>query len=230
MTTVTATRTTNSVGWERLAGLGGVAFAAIVAADNIALPSSPDFDASGAEVMRWVHDHHLLVATIVGSFAVTAVCLATFIGGFVARALRDESSETRVLALVGAFGATMVGAWFALVIVSQLVLVALDGSSTTTPAIAELVWHLHAAAFMINIVAIGIAVFGVGGAAVRLGLAPEWYRPLSIVALVAAVAASLQSASAVNGAPGWQVGLIPFVCWLLLLAIVGTRMVRQTAG
>jgi hypothetical protein len=180
-------------------------------------------------VLRWIHDHHALVATIVASFAVTAVCLATFIGGFVVRAFRNEDADTRVFAVIGAVGAVLIGAWFALVIISQLLLLGLDGSPNSTPATAELVWHLHTAAFTVNVVAIGIALFGVAGAAVRMGLAPSWYRPLSFVALAAAVATTMQSASAVNGGAGWQIGLVPFVSWLLLLAIVGVRMARTPA-
>jgi hypothetical protein len=147
----------------------------------------------------------------------------------VARAFREENADTHVFALIGAFGAILIGAWFALVIMSQLMLLALDGSPTTTPATAELVWHLHAAAFVVNFVAIGVAAFGVAGAAVRMGLAPSWCRPLSIVALVAAVVATMQSSSAVNGGAGWQIGLVTFLSWLLLLMIVGVRMTRDPA-
>ena len=218
------TPTTATLG--RLAGGAGVAFAAIVAIENLALPSSPDFDASGDEVLRWVHSHHTLLAVVVASFALTAVCLATFAGGFVSRAFRDGRPDVRALALIGAFGATLIGAWFALVMISQLTLLALDGSASTTPATAELVWRLHAAAFVVNIVAIGIACFGVGGASVRMGLAPGWYRPVSVVALVLAIAAAAQASWAVNGGGGWQIGFVPFLSWLLLLAITGVGLLR----
>src|SRR5205814_298672 len=130
----------------------------------------PDFEPSGEEVVRWVREHHALLAWVVASFAVTAVCLATFVGGFVTRALRDDRPDVRLLAMIGAFGAMLIGAWFALVIISQLMLLALDGSAGAMPATAELIWRLHAAAFVVNIVAIGVACFGVGGAAARLGL------------------------------------------------------------
>jgi hypothetical protein len=207
-----------------------VAFAAIVGIENVAFPQPPGFDASGDAVLRWVHDHHTILAIGAGSFAITAVCLAIFIGGFVVRAFRQDDVDARVFAVVGAFGALLIGAWFALVIVGELLLLALDGSSTATPATVDLVWNLHTAAFTVNVVAIGIAVFGVAGAAVRMGLAPSWYRSVSYVALAAAVATTMQSASAINGGSGWQVGLISFVSWLVLLAIVGIRMVRQPAA
>ena len=44
--------TGNSIGWERLAGVGGVTFAVLVAASNIAVPNPPAWDASGVEVAK----------------------------------------------------------------------------------------------------------------------------------------------------------------------------------
>ena len=216
---------TNTLG--RVAGLAGIAFAAVVAIENAAIGATPDFDASGDEVLRWVRDHHTLLAVVIASFAITAVCLAIFVGGFVARVGGDDRSDVRTLTIVGAFGATLIGAWFMVVMVSQLVLLGLDGSASTTATTAELVWRLHGAAFIINVVAIGIAVFGIGGAAARVGLAPSWYRPVSVVALVLALAAAFQGSHALNGGAGWQIGFAPFLSWLLLLAIVGVRMLRS---
>ena len=95
------------------------------------------------------------------------------------------------------------------------------------PSLFQLAWHIETAAFMLNLVSVAIALFGVAGAAVRMGLAPRWYKPLSIVGLVCGVAAATQAPLVFNGTQGWQIGLIPFVAWVVLDVIVGTRMARQ---
>ena len=80
---------------------------------------------------------------------------------------------------------------------------------------------------MLNMVAVAIALFGVAGAAVRMGLAPGWYKPVSIVGLLCGVAAAMQAPVVFNGTQGWQIGFVPFAAWVLLDVIVGTRMARQ---
>ena len=66
--------------------------------------------------------------------------------------------------------------------------------------------------------------------AAAVGLAPSWYRHVSAIALIVGVVATAQSAGALNGADGWQIGFLPFLAWLLLLLIVGVRMVREPAS
>jgi len=201
-------------------------FALIVGVTNVAVPSIPAWDASGAEVASWVHKNHVALAMTVAPFAITSVALVVFGAGLWNRARRTGDDTTSVLATVGVLGTVMIAALFGLVEVSRLSLLALNGSSTD-PGLFEFAWHIEAGAFMLNTVAIGIALFGVAGAAVRMGLAPGWYKPLSIVGLLCGVAAALQAPMVFNGTDGWQVGLVPFVAWLLLLVIVGSRMARH---
>jgi hypothetical protein len=228
MDTTVATRTHTSTGWERLAGAAAIAFAVVVAVVNVIVPSTPDWDASGEEVAKWVADHHTGSAIETGGFAFTAVFLLVFLAGFVVRIRRSDNAGAQVPALMGALGGVFVGATFSAVVVARLVLLSLDGSKVD-PSLVGLVWRFEGAAFMLNVISIGIALFGVAWAAAAVGLAPSWYKPLSTVALVAGVVAAAQSAGALNGAAGWQIGLLPFLAWLLLLVIVGTRMARQTS-
>ena len=227
MTTVTTAPTAReTTNWDRLAGISAIGFALIVGVTNLAVPSIPAWDASGAEVASWVHKHHVALAMTVAPFAITAVALLVFGAGLWSRARRTGDETTSVLATVGVLGIVMIAALFGLVEVARLSLLALNGSSTDL-GLFEFAWHIEAGAFMLNTVAIGIALFGVAGAAVRMGLAPGWYKPLSIVGLVCGVAAALQAPAVFNGTDGWQIGFVPFLAWLVLLLITGTRMARE---
>ncbi len=230
MVTATATRTQRSTDWERLAGIGGVTFAVVVAGANIALPNTPAWDASGTEVATFVHDHHALVALTAGGFAISAPALMFFVAGYLMRIFRSQATEARVPALIGAAGALLIGAMFSVVVMMRLVLLAADGSATLTAPFTEFAWHVEGAAFIVNMTAIGIAMFGLAWAGARAGLVPAWFRPLSVVALGVSVITTGLGSAWVNGADGWQIGLVTFVSWLLFLLVAGTRMLREPAS
>ena len=219
-----------SIRWERLAGMGAIAFAAVVAATNAVVPQPPAWDATGAEVATWVSDNHAALAASVAPFPITSLCLMLFVAGFVRRVRRSGNTDARFFSHIGALGALLIVAMFSVVVVCRLTLLAMDGSPAMTPELVELVWHIEAAAFTLNVGLIGIAVFGVGGAAARIGLAPKWYKHLSIVGLALGIIAATPSSAVVNGADGWQIGFVPFLSWLLLLVTVGVRMVREPAS
>ena len=230
MATAVTTRTKESTGWERIAGAGGIAFAIVVGASNVAVPNPPAWDASGAEISTWVHDHHTTLAMTVTAFALTAPALVAFVAGYVLRMFRSDRSKVRVPTVIGAIGAVLIGAMFFVVEVARTVLLAADGSAGMTANITEVVWHLEGAAFSLNTIAIGIAVFGFALAGARVGLLPSWYGGLGVVALATAIVSAALAPATLNGSNGWQIGLITFLSWLVLLLIAGTRMLRQTAG
>jgi hypothetical protein len=229
MDTTVATRTQISTGWERLAGAAAIAFAVFVAASNVMVPSTPDWDASGEEVAKWVTDNHTAVALESGVFAFTAVFLLVFLAGFVVRVRREGDARAQVPAMLAGLGGAFIAATFSAVVASRFVQLSLDGSNPD-PSLVGLVWRFEGAAFALNLVSVSIALFGVAWAAATVGLAPSWYKPLSTVALAAGVAGAAQGAATLNGADGWQIGFVPFLAWLLLLVIVGLRMVRETAS
>src|SRR3954447_1145829 len=227
MTTTTAAPTrTDTTNWDRFAGIGAITFAVVATAANLLIPDPLDFDASGADVVSWVHEHHVALALTVTLFAAASVALLVYGAGFWNRARRTGDETTTVFATVGVLGMIMIAALFGVVEVGRLTLVALNGSGAD-PNLFQLAWHIETAAFMLNMVSIAIALFGVAGAAVRMGLAPGWYKPVSIVGLVCGVAAAMQAPVVFNGTPGWQIGFVPFLSWVLLDVIVGTRMARQ---
>lgn len=228
MTTTTAAPTrTEATNWDRFAGIGAITFAVVATAANLLIPDPLDFDASGADVVSWVHEHHVALALTVMLFATASVALMVYGAGFWNRARRTGDETTTVFATVGVLGMMMIAALFGVVEVGRLTLIGLNGSGAD-PSLFELAWHIETAAFILNLVSVAIALFGVAGAAVRMGLAPRWYKPLSIVGLVCGVAGAMQAPLVFNGTQGWQIGFVPFAAWVLLDVIVGTRMARQS--
>src|SRR4051794_40730930 len=90
-----------------LAGAGAIGFAVLVGASNLLLPNTLAWDASGKDVASWIHTHHAAAAATTSLFAVAAVCLFVFLGGFVTRARRRGDERTEALALTGAAGAVL---------------------------------------------------------------------------------------------------------------------------
>src|SRR3954447_6792463 len=227
MTTTTPAPTrTEATNWDRVAGIGAITFAVVATAANLLIPDPLDFDASGADVVSWAHQHHAALALTVMLYPIASVALMVYGAGFWNRARRTGDEATVVFATVGVLGMMMIAALFGVVEVGRLSLVALNGSGAD-PSLFQFAWHIETAAFMLNTVSIAIALFGVAGAAVRMGLAPGWYKPVSIVALLCGVASAMQAPIVFNGTQGWQIGLVPFVAWVLLDVIVGARMARQ---
>jgi hypothetical protein len=225
-TTIAAPTRTATTNWDRIAGIGAITFAAVATAANLLIPDPLDFDASGTDVVSWVHEHHAALALTVMPFAIAMVALMLYAAGFWNRARRTGDETTRVFATVGMLGMLMIGALFGVVEVGRLTLLALNGSGAD-PSLFQFAWHIETAAFTLNLVGVALALFGVTGAAVRMGLAPGWYKPVSIVGLLCGVAAAMQAPVVFNGTQGWQIGFVPFVAWVLLDVIVGTRMARQ---
>src|SRR4051812_35422470 len=227
-TTTAASSRTETTNWDRYAGIGAITFAVVATSANLLIPDPLDFDASGPEVVSWVHEHHVALALTVTLFAAASVALLVYGAGFWNRARRTGDETTTVFATVGMLGMMMIALLFGVVEVGRLTLIALNGSGAD-PSLFQLAWHVETAAFMLNLVAVAIALFGMAGAAVRMGLAPSWYKPLSIVGLLCGVVAAMQAPVVFNGTQGWQIGFVPFAAWVLLDVIVGVRMARTSA-
>ena len=227
MTTTTAAPTrTETTNWDRVAGVGAITFAALATAANLAIPDPLDFDASGAEVVSWVHQHHVALAVTVMPYGIAIVALMVYAAGFLNRARRTGDETTGVFATLGVLGMVMIAVLFGVVEVGRLSLLALNGSGAD-PSLFQLAWHIETAAFVLNLAGVSIALVGVAGAAVRMGLAPGWYKRVSIVGLLCGIAGAVQAPMVFNGTQGWQIGFVPFLAWVVLDVIVGTRMARQ---
>src|SRR5271155_5615571 len=96
---------------DRLAGAGGLVFAAVLVADNIIRASAPGFDAAPAQVSAYFLDHRAAALVPLGLFP-AGLTLFLLAAGLSARA-RQEQSRWRAGA--GVLGAATIAALFAIV-------------------------------------------------------------------------------------------------------------------
>src|SRR4029078_13154460 len=152
MTTTTAAPTrTETTNWDRVAGIGAITFAVLATAANLAIPDPLDFDASGPEVVSWVHQHHAALAVTVMPFGIAIVALMVYGAGFLNRARRTGDETTGVLATLGVLGMVMIAVLFGVVEVGRLSLLALNGSGAD-PSLFQLAWHIENAAFVLHLI------------------------------------------------------------------------------
>jgi len=85
---------------------------------------------------------------------------------------------------------------------------------------------LHNAVFTLNLLAVGGALLGLGRAAGLAGLVPRWMTPLSVGGAALLAVAATPAVAEVHGSNLVALGLIGFVCWLVLLATAGVQLVR----
>ena len=76
---------------DRLAGTGGLVFAATLVADNIIRASAPGFDAAPAQVSAYFLDHRAAALVPLGLFPAGLLALFPFAAGVWARVRQEES-------------------------------------------------------------------------------------------------------------------------------------------
>lgn len=212
----------------RLAGIGALTFVAIVILQNIIRGgSAPANSASADEVLTHAADHRSLTFVLVGTFVISAIGLATFLGG----AMRRLAASARpAAAYTGFVGAAGVVALFSVVVASeQAISVIAHGSDPDLGAVSAL-WALHNSVFTVLMLFVGVALLGLGRAGVAAGITPrafEWLAPLGTALLAIAAAAGPGIAAGELGGL-FAVGLVGFAIWLAFLLTTGRRLVRGT--
>ncbi len=165
----------------RLAGVGALAFTAIVILQNVIRGSSaPTNGAPTDEVLRHAADTRSLTFVLVATFVLSGISLATFLGGVMRRL---TAGARPAAAYAGYAGAAGVLALFAVVVASeQAISVIADGAAPDHGAVAAL-WTLHNSVFTVLQLFIAVALLGLGRAGVAAGITPrtfEWLAPVGV--------------------------------------------------
>jgi hypothetical protein len=211
---------------RRIAGWSAVAFATLVLISNAIVGATPAFDAPTDEVARFIADHRTAHALSVAVFALGAPFLVGFACAFYGRLRAACRDADLVWARIGAAGVLLIVPMFAAVVVPRIVLVVGYDEVIADPALVALVWRFEIAAFFLNMLAVGIALTGLGVAAGRSGLVPRWFGKWAPIAGAMALASAVSTIASMEGAAVGMIGFGAFLSWMLFLYLAGIRQLR----
>lgn len=208
----------------RLAGTGGLVFAATVLAQNLIRASAPGFGAGPAQVTTYFLHHRAAVLVPLGLFPAEMIALFAFVAAVRARADREES---RWQASMGTLGAATIAALFALVNITEIVLAAKAGQLAASPAVIQALWAVHAAAFGLDLAAIAVALLGLSYAAASVRLIPAWLTVAAWPGAACLLTAAVFTVALANGGPWGAVGLAGFIIWLVFVITASVSLLRN---
>jgi hypothetical protein len=213
---------------DRLAGFGGLAFAVIVAAENLILGSMspPRGDASGGEIAAFIAENDSQLAGVFGMVPFALVALALFAGGIVPR-LSRTSSEAAMWTRVGVFGLGLVAALFIGGMIPKIVLIANASDLAGQEGMVKMMWQLNEASLVATGLLLGITLVGLSRAARLGGLIPRWQEVFGFCAAGGFFVASVAIVPAVEGAAIGLLGFAAFAAWLIWLGLTGVRLLRS---
>jgi hypothetical protein len=215
----------------RAAGVGALAFVAVVVLQNFLRGgSAPANGASSESVLSHYADHRTITFVLTATFVASGVGLAVFLGGAMRRLV---ASSRPSWAFTGFVGATGVMALFAVVVgIEQALSVVATGDSPNLGAV-EALWALHNSVFAVLMLLIGVALLGLARAGVAAGITPRVFDRLAPVGfgLLALGTIGGPSIAAGDALPLFGLSLVGFGTWLAFLVTTGLRLVRsQVAG
>ncbi len=215
---------------SRISGWCAVAFVATVVAinavENIGT-SRPDPAATPAEIARWATDAdpYLWGTTVL-------VPVAWVLLGVFASAMWTEArtaGHDLFPAVLGLLGAAMTMGTLSAAMAADAVLISSIGNLDVVHV--EVLSGLSTVLFLMNWVALAIALYGLSRTTAALGYLPRWLDRTTLVGAALLIVGSTQSALVLNGTlPALLPGLLGFAIWLLFLLIVGLRVAHSTTN
>jgi hypothetical protein len=211
----------------RLAGAGAITFAATVLVQNIIRGASvPGNGATTADILTHYTEHRPITFALVATYVLSAVGLATFLGGVMRRML---SSDRRGWAVTGLVGSTCIMSLFAIVVAGEQALSVTAQRSQPNLGAIEGVWTLHNSVFTILDLSIAVALLGLSRAGVAAGITPRVFTRLAPVGSALLLVGTLAGPSIAAGDAQPLFGLagLGFLIWLAFLTTTGLRLVRS---
>jgi hypothetical protein len=216
------TQSTGAAALDRLAGIGGLVFAATLVADNVIRASAPGLDATPAKVSAYFLGHRAAAIVPLGLFPV-GITLLLFAAGLWARARQEES---RWWASVGILGAATIAALFAIVNITEIVLTAKAAQLASSPAVVQALWTLRAAAFGLDMAAIGVALIGLSRAAAAMRLIPSWLALAAWPGAACLLTAAVFTVALADGGPWLAPALAGFIVWVVFVITASVSLLR----
>lgn len=214
----------------RAAGWGALTFAVTVIAQNVIRgASAPGSGASGQEVLTHYAAHGSIMFVLVGTYVLSGIGLAVFLGGAMRRLL---ATGRRGWALTGLVGAVCVMTMFGLVVAAEQALTVAAHMDRPDVGAIQALWALHNSIFTVLDFSIAVALLGLSRAAVADGMTPRVFTRIApvgaallLVGTLAGPAIAVGNAMALFALTG-----LGFLLWLAFLVVTGLRLVRSGAS
>lgn len=213
---------------SRVAGMSGLAFVALVAAENVLIGSAspPANDASAAEIADFFSGNKTLISVAVAMVPVAVVALFLFIAGITER-LRRGATETLIWTRVGMTGLMTAGPLFLTGLLFEYVLIAQSSDLEARGALTETLWQLRGGSLLLTGIALGIGMIGLSRSARLNGLISSPHQGLGFVAAGGFLVTAMFAARAVEGSPVGLVAFVAFAGWLIWLTWTSLRLLRS---
>jgi hypothetical protein len=208
---------------DRLAGAGGLLFAAILVAQNVVRSNAPGFGATPAKVSAYFLHHRTPVLIPLGLFPIGMVGLLAFVAGVWTR---SERGDSRWWANAGVLGATSIAGLFAVVNVTEIALSVKTAQLASSPSVVQALWALHAGAFGLDQAAIAVALVGLSRAAVASRLVPRWVGIVALPGAACLLTAATFTVALANGGPWIALALVGFAIWGVFVVAASVSLLR----
>jgi hypothetical protein len=211
----------------RVAGFGGALFVACLVIQNIVHGGvAPQNNASAAEVMHYFATHRGVEWMLAWLFPIGGIGLALFAGGLCARAF-SAGVRARAWSVVGGLGVASIIALFSSMVATEIALLVSAHRSSTVSSTMAVLWTLHNSIFSVLLLSVAVGLLGLSRAAVNADIAPSWIGPMGTVGTaLLAICAALAPAVAASTSPVLGIGALGFVMWIVMIAVVASRMTR----
>jgi hypothetical protein len=211
--------------FQKVAGISGIVFAALLVVNAIGGGSPPAADASAAEILDYLKDTETGLQIAVGAGSIGIVFAILWAGGLLDRLRSSGDPEARGWATAALIGFIITGTFATLSTLVQAVLV--SGTDLLGEGTLIGLWRLSTALFAIVGAASAAFLLSLGMAGLRAGVAPKW---LNYVILVGAAISFIAGVSPTAVADGSPIGFAAFgglLTLILYVLLTGMEMVRE---
>jgi hypothetical protein len=206
---------------DRIAGIGGLVFVALLLVQNVVRASGPSLNAAPATVTSYFADHRTAALVPLGLFPVGMAAILCFAAGIRACARDDEG---RWWADLGSLAIVVLAGLFGIVNLIEIVIAATGSDLASAPQVVQALWTFHSAAFGLNLAAIAIALAALSRATRRSGLIPRWLALLALPGAACLFVAAIGTVSIAEGGNWLYLGYLGFAVWALFLVVTGAAL------
>lgn len=211
---------------HRFAGICGLVFVVQAILQDLIRRAGPAPNAIPVmNEIQFSSNHSAMAGFLLSMIVVGMVTLYSFSVGIYSATVRRHPAAG-YWSLLGIIGAVLIGVFYSLVNLAVVVIAADPAGLAANPVLARLIWHLHNAAFTLNLAAVALALFSFARALTLARMIPRWLWLVSALCSGLLLVASIPVLPETMGSRLFYFGFPGFLCWLLLIAVASIAFLR----